>query len=277
MIRRLPDEPIYNSAISNLISLKFSIIDFFSLNISRLGIGENYKSGLVSVLIPTYNRKNILFERAIKSVLNQTYQDFEIIIVDDGSSDGTYDKLIEFNHPKIKVIKNSRSRYRYPNKAIYHWFTGGVSALNRGLKYCQGQYIARIDDDDIWTEDHIEKLLSFLEKNQYEFVYSHLKAKMTASGNEEIITNYPDPLGNTCTWFFKSYLKHFKLNIHCWRKKKNRVFDVDVHDRYFKAGVRIGYLKEVTAIYLPRPNEEFAGSKAYIANSEEIELKHSKQ
>jgi hypothetical protein len=50
-----------------------------------------------------------------------------------------------------------------------------------------------------------------------------------------------------------------------------------VHDRFFKAGVKIGYLNEVTSIYSPRPNEEFAGSKAYIANSEEIELKHSKQ
>jgi hypothetical protein len=97
---------------------------------------------------------------------------------------------------------------------------------------------------------------------------------MTASGEEEIITNFPDPLGNTCTWFFKSYLKHFKLNIHCWRKKSNRVFDVDVHNRFFNAGVRIGYLEEVTAIYLPRPNEEFAGSKAYISKSEEIESKY---
>ena len=97
---------------------------------------------------------------------------------------------------------------------------------------------------------------------------------MTATGKEEIITNFPDPLGNTCTWFFKSRLKYFKLNIHCWRKKKNRVFDVDVHNRFFNAGVRIGYLKEVTAIYLPRPNEEFAGSKAYITNPEEIESKY---
>ena len=274
MIRKLPDKPFFNVIISAIVQLKYSISDKFYLLVSRVGIVEKCEPGLVSVLIPTYNRVDILFERAIQSVLKQTYQNFEIIIVDDGSNDGTYDRLIKFNHPKIKVFKNSRTKYRYPNKAIYHWFTGGVSALNHGLKYCKGQYIARIDDDDMWTEDHIEKLLLFLEKNNYEFVYSHLKAKMTATGKEEIITNFPDPLGNTCTWFFKSYLKYFKLNIHCWRKKKNRVFDVDVHDRYFKAGVRIGYLKEVTAIYLPRPNEEFAGSKAYIANSEEIESKY---
>jgi glycosyltransferase involved in cell wall biosynthesis len=277
MIRHLPDNRFFNFIVSKVIGLKFSVTDKVHLHISRLGFLQNYKPGLVSVLIPTYNRVDILFERAIKSVLAQTYQNFEIIIIDDGSNDDTFDRVIKFNHPKIKIYKNSRTKYRYPNKAIYHWFAGPVSALNFGLKFCIGQYIARIDDDDIWTEDHLIKLLSFLEKNQYEFVYSHLKVKMSISEEESIITNEPDPLGNTCTWLYKSHLKNFKINIHCWRKTKNRVNDVDVHDRFFKAGVKIGYLNEVTSIYSPRPNEEFAGSKAYIANSEEIELKHSKQ
>jgi glycosyltransferase involved in cell wall biosynthesis len=223
------------------------------------------------VLIPTYNRKELLFERSLKTVLEQTYENFEIVVVDDGSTDGTYDEIVRFGHPKIRVYKNSRTKYRYPNKALYHWFTGGVSALNFGLKFCKGEFIARIDDDDIWTPDHIEKLLGFLENNNYEFVYSHILAKMNVNDEPKVVTNLPDPLGNTCTWLFKSYLKRFKLNIHCWRKRKNRVFDVDVHNRYFNAGVRIGYLEEVTAIYLPRPDEEYAGSKAYITNSNNIE------
>ena len=274
MIRKLPDNKFFNIIISTIIRLKFSITDRYNLYISRLGLIEKHKPGLVSILIPTYNRVDVLFDRAIQSILKQTYRNFEIIIIDDGSIDGTYDRIIKFNHPQIKIFKNSRKKYRYPNKAIYHWFAGGVSALNYGLKYCEGEYIARIDDDDIWTVDHIEKLLYFLEKNKYEFVYSHIQAKMSSESKFEVITNVPDPLGNTCTWLFKSYLKKFRLNIHCWRKKINRVFDVDVHDRYFKAGVKIGYLKEVTAIYIPRPNEEFAGSKAYISNSKNIESKY---
>lgn len=276
MIRKLPDKPFFNNLVAKVIKFKFMIFDRVYLNIGRLTykVPKNGSLPLVSVLIPTYNRCSILLERALPSVLSQTYQNFEIIIVDDGSQDGTFETLIALNNPKIKVIRNSRIAYRYPNKALYHWFAGPVSALNCGLKHCKGNYIARIDDDDIWTETHIEKLMGFLERTNSEFVYSHILAKMTQSSNEEIITNSPDPLGNTCTWFFKSYLKNFKINIHCWRKSENRVNDVDVHDRMFKAGVKINYLEEVTAIYLPRPGEEFAGSQAYITNALKIEESH---
>lgn len=275
MIRRLPDNYIFNAIISTIVSFKFSILDRIYLFVGRILDRKNSNDlKLVSVLIPTFNRCEILQNRALKSVLSQTYKNIEIIVVDDGSTDNTFEKIMALNNPKIRVFKNSRATYRYPNKALYHWFAGGVSALNYGLKFCNGYYIARIDDDDIWTENHIEKLLDFLEKTDSEFVYSHILAKMSDEEDEQIISNFPDPLGNTCTWFFKGYLKRFKINIHCWRKKNNRVFDVDVHNRFFKAGVKINYLDEVTAIYIPRPGEKFAGSMAYISNSTQVESSH---
>jgi glycosyltransferase involved in cell wall biosynthesis len=273
MLRRLPDSPFFNSFVSALVAFKFKIVDRVYLYYGRFAeiISTNRKPPLVSVLIPTYNRRSILHERALPSVLAQTYENFEIVIVDDGSHDGTLESLLALKNSRIRVIRNSRSSYRYPNKAIYHWFAGPVSALNCGLKHCKGDYIARIDDDDIWTETHLEQLLDFLQKTRSEFVYSHILARMSQGSKDEVISNSPDPLGNTCTWLYKSYLKKFKINIHCWRKSVNRVNDVDVHDRMFKAGVRINYLHEVTAVYLPRPGEKFAGSKAYISNSEKIE------
>ncbi|NQV76098.1 MAG: glycosyltransferase family 2 protein [Bacteroidetes bacterium] len=275
MLKYLPDNKVVNAIVSAIIFLKFAILDRFYLNVGRLTDNSSKSNpGLVSVLIPTYNRCQIILERALPSILAQTYQNFEIVIVDDGSSDNTYDTIKALNNPKINVIRNSRKSYRYPNKALYHWFTGGVSALNKGLPHCKGEYVARIDDDDIWTKDHLEKLLIFLKETKSEFVYSHILAKMSNTGEEEVITNVPDRLGNTCTWFFKSYLKNFKINIHCWRKVHNRVFDVDVHNRMFQAGVKIHYLEEVTAIYLPRPGEEFAGSQAYIQNSLKVEETH---
>jgi glycosyltransferase involved in cell wall biosynthesis len=275
MLKYLPDNKVVNVFVSAIIFLKFAFLDRFYLYWGRLtDRSSKTNPGLVSVLIPTYNRCQILLERALPSVLGQTYQNFEIVIVDDGSSDNTYEIIKSLNNPKINIVRNSRKSYRYPNKALYHWFTGGVSALNKGFPYCKGEYIARIDDDDIWTEDHLEKLLIFLKTTKSEFVYSHILAKMSNLGEEEVITNVPDRLGNTCTWFFKSYLKKFKINIHCWRKGYNRVFDVDVHSRMFQAGVKINYLEEVTAIYLPRPGEVFAGSQAYIQNASKVEGAH---
>ena len=271
MLRKLPDNQVINKIFSFIIFIKFTIVDFIHLHLGRILYASSKKTGLVSIVIPTFNRCDILLERALQSVLSQTYKNFEIIIVDDGSTDNTVETIKNLNNPKIKLFINSRKKYRYPNKSLYHWFVGGVSAINVGLNNCSGQYVARIDDDDVWTEDHIEKLVHFLEENNHEFVYSHILAQMSTNEEKKIITNSPDPLGNTCTWLFLNYLKLFKMNIHCWRKTNNRVFDTDVHNRIFMSGARVGYLEEVTAIYLPRPNEEFAGSKAYISNESKIE------
>jgi len=102
----------------------------------------------VSVIIPTYNRLQSL-KSAINSVLEQTYKDYEIIVVDDGSTDGTTDYITRF--PFI--------RYLYqPNK--------GVScSRNRGLSIAKGKYISFLDSDDIWKKDKLKKQVSILEQN----------------------------------------------------------------------------------------------------------------
>ena len=100
---------------------------------------------IVSVIIPTYNRAHLV-GRAIKSVLNQTYQDFELIIVDDGSTDNT-DKIIkEFQeHDKrIKYIRHEKNK-------------GGSAARNSGIKISRGEYIAFLDSDDEWLPRKMEK------------------------------------------------------------------------------------------------------------------------
>jgi hypothetical protein len=94
----------------------------------------------VSVIIPTYNRADFI-EEAVESALCQTYKDFEIIIVDDGSTDNTKDVLQKF-HNKI--------RYVYKNN-------GGVaSARNSGIKHAHGEYIAFLDSDDLWLPERLK-------------------------------------------------------------------------------------------------------------------------
>jgi len=105
----------------------------------------------VSVIIPTYNRAELL-PRAIQSVLNQTFQDFEIIVVDDSSTDNTEEVIKEFQEQdkRIKYIKHDKNK-------------GGSAARNTGIKVAQGEYIAFQDSDDEWLPEKLEKQMKVLE------------------------------------------------------------------------------------------------------------------
>jgi glycosyltransferase involved in cell wall biosynthesis len=104
----------------------------------------------VSVIIPTYNRRAYLQE-AIDSVLAQTYTDYEVIVIDDGSTDGTGEAL----------------RARYGERIYYEWQEnqGESVARNRGIALAQGEYIAFLDSDDLWLPEKVEKQVAFLDEH----------------------------------------------------------------------------------------------------------------
>ena len=103
----------------------------------------------VSVVIPTYNRADLL-PRAVNSVLAQTYQDYEIIIVDDCSPDDTQDVAAKFSDRRIRFVRHERNR--------------GVSAArNTGIEYARGEYIAFLDDDDEWLPMKLKEQVEVIE------------------------------------------------------------------------------------------------------------------
>lgn len=112
---------------------------------------------LVSVIIPTYNRSALL-PRAIHSVLNQTYKNLEIIIVDDASNDGTKSLVKNFleDNRRIKYIRHEVNK-------------GGSAARNSGIRKSRGEYIAFLDDDDEWLPEKIKKQLADIEKRDDEW------------------------------------------------------------------------------------------------------------
>jgi len=105
----------------------------------------------VSIILPTYNRPNLLYQ-AIKSILNQTYQNFEIIIIDDGLEKRSYNIIKKINDRRIKYIKNIENK-------------GASFSRNIGIKNSTGKYIALLDDDDIWIPNKLEIQINFLKKN----------------------------------------------------------------------------------------------------------------
>src|SRR4051812_9780552 len=104
----------------------------------------------VTVLMPVYNASAFLPE-AIDSILQQTFTDFEFIIINDGSTDHSEEIIRGFDDVRIKYIKVS------PNRGI-------VAALNTGLDLAQGTYIARMDADDIAAENRIERQVAFMDR-----------------------------------------------------------------------------------------------------------------
>ena len=107
----------------------------------------------ISVLIPSYNCVKFLPE-AIKSVLNQTYQDFEIIIIDDGSTDNTKD-----------IVDSFKKQYLNQIQYIYQENKGLAIARNTGLEHAQGQYIALLDADDVWLPERLEAEIHVIESD----------------------------------------------------------------------------------------------------------------
>lgn len=112
----------------------------------------------VSVIIPTYNRK-LYVQEAVDSVLAQTYTDYEIIVIDDGSTDGTSEAL----------------SFRYGDKIQYVWQEnqGESVARNRGVELAQGKYIAFLDSDDLWLPEKLSEQILFLDKYpNFSFVFT---------------------------------------------------------------------------------------------------------
>ena len=108
---------------------------------------------LVSIILPTYNRARFLRD-AFKAIRKQSFSDWELIVVDDGSKDDTKDVFDDFK-------RNVSQEVKY----IYQENQGPAAARNKGLNYAKGKYIAFYDSDDIWLPDHLERCIQALEKN----------------------------------------------------------------------------------------------------------------
>ncbi|HEY1047335.1 MAG TPA: glycosyltransferase [Bacteroidia bacterium] len=107
---------------------------------------------LISVLLPVYNSGKYL-SKAIESVLNQTYSNFELLLINDGSTDSSKKIVESFSDPRIRFIDNPGNK-------------GLIYVLNQGLSLAEGKYIARMDADDICYPDRFQKQIDFLEQHQ---------------------------------------------------------------------------------------------------------------
>ena len=111
---------------------------------------EKMKS-TVSIVLPVYNAEKYVRE-AIESILNQTFTDYEFVIINDGSTDGSEKIIQSFKDKRIIYVKNEKN-------------IGIVKTLNKGIEKAFGTYIVRMDADDVSVSDRVEKQVKFMDEN----------------------------------------------------------------------------------------------------------------
>lgn len=113
--------------------------------------------GLVSIIMPSWNTARWIGE-SIQSVIDQTYTNWELLIVDDCSTDNTDEIVSSFKDERIKYLKNEVN-------------SGAALTRNRAIREAQGEWIAFLDSDDLWTPNKLEKMVEFMTSNNYSFAY----------------------------------------------------------------------------------------------------------
>lgn len=131
-------------------------------------------AGLVSIIMPSYNTADYIVE-SIQSVLEQSYTDWELIVVDDCSTDNT-DEVIKpyLTDGRIKYYKNEKN-------------SGAAVSRNHALREAKGKWIALLDSDDLWMPDKLEKQIKYMEMNGYHFSYTNY-AEINAEGQRNGVT-----------------------------------------------------------------------------------------
>lgn len=156
---------------------------------------------LVSVIMPSYNTGRFIRE-TIESILNQTYENWELIIIDDCSNDDTESILKEYIDSRINFYKNRKN-------------CGAAFSRNKGILLAKGKWIAFLDSDDLWVQTKLEKQLKYMKKNNYCMTYT----------NYEIIDE-----GSNKNYIYVTGPKHInkrKMYAYCWPGCLTVMFNVE--------------------------------------------------
>ena len=139
-----------------------------------------WNKDLVSIITPAYNSENFI-EETINSVKNQTYTNWEMIIVDDNSTDGTREIVKHYcrEDKRIKLIVMTEN-------------AGAAVARNKALKEAEGKYVAFLDSDDKWKPDKLKLQIEFMKKNNYGFTFT--KYEYINDEKNELKKEFPVPL-----------------------------------------------------------------------------------
>ena len=219
----------------------------------------------ISIILPTYNRADFYLKRAIDSVISQTYNNWELVIIDNNSKDGTYDLIHSYDNSNIKYLTINNN--------------GNIAkSRNLGINNSSGDYIAFLDSDDYWLEDKLEMCINFLINNKEYLGVCH--SENWINQNDIVTKNY----GPEENFTFKKLLCRgncISLSAIIISKKEicyvdnfsenNSIITAEDYDLWIKLAknnTKIGFLKRVLGVYQIHKKSE---SSNVLKNTDAIE------
>lgn len=207
----------------------------------------------VSAIIPTWNRNDLLFDRSLVSVLRQTHPVDEVLIVADGMEGGQLAALkagirgLRPSSPMPIRLRNIE-RQVYPEDPGQRWCVLGLNARNWGLDHARGDWIAPLDDDDEWTDDHVEVLLDAAVERGVDFVYG--KSVVPISGQTY---GFWPPSGMNFTDGSQMYRRDlgYRYDPACIERWLPE--DADLWNRMIAGGVTFTFVPQIVHRYYPNP------------------------
>lgn len=200
---------------------------------------------LVSVLVPTYNRTKLLTERCLPSIVNQTHQDLDILVIGDGTEQETVDAMAEWTERDPRIRFWNLPHQQYPEDLGQKWCVLGLEAMNFGLDNAKGEWISALADDDEWELDAIESLLAKTEG--VDFVYG----KSITPGGQMYGYWPPSAMNFTDGSYVYRNGMGYRYDPACISRGLPE--DGDLWIRMIEGGVKFAFLNKIVMRYYPNP------------------------
>lgn len=207
---------------------------------------------LVSVRIATFNGSHTLVDRAIGSLLGQTYDRWECIVVGDACTDDTERLVRAIGDPRVSFT-NLSVRAPYPDEPKQRWYVAGIPAMNEGARRASGEWIAPLDHDDEWEPDHISELLLHAQKTRSEVVYGRIRTIDVRDGSAGEMGAWPPVRGQFgfLGSIYHAGLTRFPYDPNC--RFADEPGDWNLARRWWEAGVRFSFLDRIVATHFHTP------------------------
>jgi glycosyltransferase involved in cell wall biosynthesis len=228
---------------------------------------------MVSIIVPAFNAKDYIAE-CLDSVAVQSYRDWEIIVVEDGSNDGTE-----------AIVKQFASGVSAPVHFIRHEFNRGLpAARNTGIRAAQGEYIALLDSDDYWAPDHLKFLVETFRQTECALAYSDVVVFSVIDGNWVRLEN-KSPFNGTPSptdLYIRSYIQPSAAAFHRSVLEVVGFFDetlrpgedIDYWIRIAKAGLRIASTGKETCFYRKHAGAMTTNGAAFVEAGAHVYARH---